>query len=299
MLTPFLLFTHIKMSFKLSQYIGLLSFILFFLISICICSIQNASAVQLTLEWDPVTNQSVAGYKLYQGDLSGKYTSSMDVGNKITITITNIEEGKDYCYVVTVYDIYGTESGYSNQYCYNTATDPDFAQDSPHESIVATVYEDAEDGRTAGWTVVDNSPSGATVLNVYDPERGSYVIQLTGSGTNNAYALRNEDSSNWGNQDQFVLEWSMSYIEYFTVYVDVQTSLGHRYLCYTPEKSDRLGSNEYVSFGLGVEAMDGSWHTHVRNLQADLEKAQPGNEIIEVNGLLIRGSGLVDDISLR
>ena len=49
-------------------------------------------------------------------------------------------------------------------------------------------------------------------------------------------------------------------------------------------------------FGLGTDAMDGQWHTFVRDLQADLNMAQPGVTILEVNGFLIRGSGMVDDI---
>ena len=44
--------------------------------------------------------------------------------------------------------------------------------------------------------------------------------------------------------------------------------------------------------------MDGQWHTYVRDLQADLNTAQPGVTILEVNGFLIRGSGMVDDIKL-
>jgi hypothetical protein len=44
--------------------------------------------------------------------------------------------------------------------------------------------------------------------------------------------------------------------------------------------------------------MDGQWHTVVRDLRGDLEAAQPGVTILEVNGFLIRGSGLVDDIKL-
>ncbi|CAB1063316.1 hypothetical protein D1BOALGB6SA_8099, partial [Olavius sp. associated proteobacterium Delta 1] len=40
------------------------------------------------------------------------------------------------------------------------------------------------------------------------------------------------------------------------------------------------------------------WHTFVSDLQVDLEAAQPGVEILEVNGIFIRGSGRVDDIKL-
>jgi putative surface-exposed virulence protein len=50
--------------------------------------------------------------------------------------------------------------------------------------------------------------------------------------------------------------------------------------------------------GLGTSAVNGQWQTFTRDLQADLEQAQPGVKILEVNNFQIRGSGLVDDIKL-
>jgi len=82
------------------------------------------------------------------------------------------------------------------------------------------------------------------------------------------------------------------------VYIDVETTAGHRYIYYTPEDYDGLGDGKYVHHGLGSDVIAGQWHTFVRDLQADLEEAQPGEEILEVNGFLIRGSGRVDDIEL-
>ena len=91
----------------------------------------------------------------------------------------------------------------------------------------------------------------------------------------------------------------MKYSEYFVVYMDVVTTAGHRYIFYTPDDYDALGTGEYVHRGLGSGVISGQWHTFVRDLQADLEEAQPGEEILEVNGFLIRGSGRVDDIKLQ
>ena len=65
-----------------------------------------------------------------------------------------------------------------------------------------------------------------------------------------------------------------------------------------PAVYNNLGDGEYVGYGLGPDAMDGQWHTFVRDLQADLEEAQPGVTILEVNRFLIRGSGMLDDIAL-
>ena len=66
-----------------------------------------------------------------------------------------------------------------------------------------------------------------------------------------------------------------------------------------PVNRDPLGEGKIVQFGLGKRAADGAWRTFVRDLQADLEKAQPGLKILKVNGFTVRGSGKVDDISLK
>lgn len=58
-------------------------------------------------------------------------------------------------------------------------------------------------------------------------------------------------------------------------------------------------AGEYVHHGLGSHVIDGQWHTFERNLLADLEEAKPGEEILEVNGFFIMGSGRVDDIKLN
>jgi hypothetical protein len=161
-----------------------------------------------------------------------------------------------------------------------------------------TTYEDAEDGTTDRWYVYDNTPAGAEIYNVFDSERQSNVIQLSGSGADNGYRLRQDDGSRWNNTTQKLIEWSMKYSESFTVYVDLETTAGHRYLQYRPVNTSSLGTGEYVFYGLGTDVVDGQWHTFVRDLQVDLELAQPGVTILEVNGFLIRGSGLVDNVRL-
>jgi hypothetical protein len=91
----------------------------------------------------------------------------------------------------------------------------------------------------------------------------------------------------------------MKYSEYFNVYIDVETTAGHRYIYYTSDDYNDLDQGEYVHHGLGSGVIDGKWHTFVRDLQADLKEAQPGVTILKVNGFLIRGSGKVDDIKLH
>jgi len=162
-----------------------------------------------------------------------------------------------------------------------------------------TVYEDAEDGSTDRWIIYDDSRNGVQISNIFDPGIQSNVIELAGTDTLDGFQLKTADQSVWKNADQFVLSWRMNHPGFFIVYIDVMTTLGHRYLKYTPADDDGLGSGEYVHFGLGGHVLDGEWHTIVRDLEADLERAQPGSTIIEVNGFLIRGSGRLDEIALH
>ena len=166
--------------------------------------------------------------------------------------------------------------------------------------LTATVYEDAEDGNTAGWRVYDNTPSGAQVLNVYDNDRGSNVIQLQGDLTNNGYILGGWEGSAdaWGDSSSTTITWSMKYNESYNIYIRVMTTNGARYIYYTPSDTSNGGTNEYVHLGLGTSTRNGTWLTFTRDLQADLAQFQPGNTITQINAFLVRGSGFIDDIEV-
>ncbi len=162
------------------------------------------------------------------------------------------------------------------------------------------VYEDAEDGTTIGWDVYDpGSGDTPTITNLYDSDRRSLVIELTGTGTETGFNLLAEDGSWWYNDRHPVIEWSMKYAEPFVVYIAVQTRDGFRYIYYTNDDDDFMGVDEYVHHNLGSDANDGAWHTFTRDLSADLKAVQPDNELESILGFYIRGSGRVDDILTR
>jgi hypothetical protein len=154
-----------------------------------------------------------------------------------------------------------------------------------------TVLEDATDGQTDGWDVYDVTPSG--VVEAVDDE-GVAAIRLTGGGTDTGFRFTFPRVE----RTRFKLQWRMKYSERFIVYVDCQTSAGHRYLTYTPDANSTLGTGEYVIHGLGTAAADGRWHTYRRDLARDLALAQPQNQLLSVRAFLIRGSGLIANISV-
>ena len=67
--------------------------------------------VQLT--WLPNRERNIAGYRVYYGPRSHKYTARIDVGNNTSVSITNLV-GRNF-FAVTAYNTLGLESLPSNE----------------------------------------------------------------------------------------------------------------------------------------------------------------------------------------
>ena len=72
----------------------------------------------LTLAWDPSTDPSVVGYRLYEGFASQSFTNVIDVGSNLQITVSGLISGATYYFAVTAYDGTGLESAFSGQISY-------------------------------------------------------------------------------------------------------------------------------------------------------------------------------------
>lgn len=84
---------------------------------ICIFSlffVPVAYAASVTLAWDASISSGVTGYKIYVSNTSGSYTTGIDVGNVLTFTVQNLQNGTTYYFVATAYNP-SNESGYSNE----------------------------------------------------------------------------------------------------------------------------------------------------------------------------------------
>ncbi|WP_161629773.1 RHS repeat protein [Desulfogranum japonicum] len=162
--------------------------------------------------------------------------------------------------------------------------------------IASVTLENSEDGTTSRWQMYDDDPAGATITNVYDQDKSSQVIELSGSGQDNAYLLANDDQSYWNLSGYPVFSWSMLYSESFTVFFALETTQGTRYMYYTPRTDSDLGTGQYIHHGIGSTVVTGSWFTTVRDLEYDLKTAQPDNELVSVTAMLVKGSGRIDDV---
>jgi len=102
---------------KQAMFIGM-----FFSAFILIAAQVQAAGV--TLAWDPSEGE-VKGYRIYYGTQSHNYTMSVDAGNVTQFTVSGLDEGKTYYFVVRAYNEVG-ESGDSNEvtWTYRDTTPP-------------------------------------------------------------------------------------------------------------------------------------------------------------------------------
>jgi len=72
----------------------------------------------VTLAWDANVEPTVAGYRLYYGNESRTYGTTMEAGPATEITVEGLLVGQTYYFAVTAYDTEGRESDYSDEVSY-------------------------------------------------------------------------------------------------------------------------------------------------------------------------------------
>jgi len=161
-----------------------------------------------------------------------------------------------------------------------------------------TVIEDAEDGTTNSWRIVQGGRDD--ISNIYDTQINSRVIELDGGGSYKIGATGGDRALNI-TKDK-TISWKMKTDVAYTIYVVVQTTEGLRYIFYvsTPSRGLRHGLSNGIHHGLGEATIDGRWRMVTRDLQRDIEDAEPKNKLISVNGFIYNGGdgGRLDDILL-
>ncbi|MGJ0483601.1 MAG: LamG-like jellyroll fold domain-containing protein [Methylomicrobium sp.] len=147
----------------------------------------NSFAANVNLAWDPSASSNVGGYKVSYGTSSGKYTSTVDAGNRTTYSLTGLKKGTKYFFVVKAYDSSKTiESASSNELnvTASNTTVPQSSSGNPSAtggalgSATGSSLDKARAGTTCGALVADN---GGLVA-AYDFEEGSGKKVVDASG---------------------------------------------------------------------------------------------------------------------
>lgn len=161
--------------------------------------------------------------------------------------------------------------------------------------LLAVLY-DYEAIPVSEWQVYDASPAGA-MIKVQENEWIGYNT-LHGDGLNNGFMLGNRTSAQgWNNQEDNTITWRINNFDSYVVYIPVETTKGTRYLTYTPRDEDRGIRGQYIRFGLGSDShITDNWVYFTRNLERDLHKFEPDNDLVAINGFMIRGTGNISEI---
>ncbi|WP_462325136.1 fibronectin type III domain-containing protein [Desulfoplanes sp.] len=97
--------------------------------AIFVVHVVSVKAATVTVSWSPNSEETLAGYRVHYGTRSADYQTIDDVGNITDYAIANLSEGETYFFAATAYDLYGNESGYSEEVSYTVPksqiTDPE------------------------------------------------------------------------------------------------------------------------------------------------------------------------------
>jgi hypothetical protein len=78
----------------------------------------DAKGTDLSFAWDPSTDPSVIGYKVYYGTASQNYTNFVSTGMSTSATISNLTTGVTYYFAATTCGPAGLESSFSTEASY-------------------------------------------------------------------------------------------------------------------------------------------------------------------------------------
>lgn len=85
------------------------------LLALSLCVTPAGYGRDLRLAWDPNSEPDLAGYKVYYGLSSGRYSSAVDVGNRTVYSLTGLDDARTYYLATSAYNTGGQESAYSNE----------------------------------------------------------------------------------------------------------------------------------------------------------------------------------------
>jgi hypothetical protein len=96
---------------------------------------QMAAAATVTIAWDRNPEPDIAGYRISYGIVSGAYTNTVDVGNRLEFQIRGVDDGQKYYFVVQAYNTRGAVSPPSSEISANvvalTALTTDMVSPTP------------------------------------------------------------------------------------------------------------------------------------------------------------------------
>ncbi len=116
------------------------------------------AAGSLTLAWDPSSDPTVVGYRLYQGLQPQDFTNVVDVSSNLQVTVSNLVPGVTYFFAVTAYDSTGLESAFSGVISYTIPT----SAPRPDPLLTLSIFEN-----DSNQAVLTGTGTAGSVYDVY------------------------------------------------------------------------------------------------------------------------------------
>ncbi len=142
----------------------------------------------VTLAWNPSSDPTAVGYKIYYGGASGNYTNILSAGNATNITVSGLVAGDTYYFAVTTYDSSGVQSPFSNEVAYAVTTNAPMLQlcVTPTRQFILTVagpvghtYDILATPDCITWTVIGTVTVGAGgSVDFTDTNAASFPLRL-------------------------------------------------------------------------------------------------------------------------
>jgi len=120
------------------------------------------AAGEATVSWQANTEPDLEGYRVYYGTAPGSYGPFVPAGTNTSKTITDLDDGETYYFVVTAVDQAGNESGYSSPPASKTID----SESSPSSPVLSSPSSGSNQTGTSvsfSW----NASPGATDYDLY------------------------------------------------------------------------------------------------------------------------------------
>ena len=170
-------------SFRRSDLYARLIFIetilILFFFALCIIPGTSAFAATVNLAWNASSGSNVAGYKMYYGTSSRKYSYNVNVGNYTSCSLSGLQEGKKYYFAATAYNTSNAESSYSSEISYTVPTSSTSGTSSTSSTSGTSSTGSTSTSTSSGTSgssstlIIDNGGSGSRSSGTWEVSGGS------------------------------------------------------------------------------------------------------------------------------
>ncbi|MDR4499306.1 MAG: Ig-like domain-containing protein [Candidatus Scalindua sp.] len=237
-----------------------------FLPLLLLISNEEIVSAQSTLTWDPPQYvQNIAGYKVYYGNTSRNYVSSIDANNQTSLPLDFLIADNTYYLTVTSYNFSGIESSYANEVKFTNTVSGNQTPVAVGDSITTT-----EDNPVDINVIInDSDPDGTLVTSsvalVRFPSNGAaknnwdgtitYTPDIGYSGTDSfTYTVQDDygETSNEATETVTVSSGSLYFVD------DFSTNTTGNYTVKNTWTLGGVGSYEYDSTGKRAQVLTGN-----------------------------------------